>query len=262
MLRRVALGFGLGLALALLLLVLVATPVALTHRDAGGLETAYGRTVVSLAERFNESSTAGALSRANQVPPADPRAVTNAGRNAYAGLCASCHGALGDGKGTLGQATFPPATDLTSPESKARSDSELQAIIRDGLGFTAMPGFGGELDGETLGALLNYLRALQDGQAQPVMVPTPTADQFAAGEAHGDAAARGAALYFANGCQNCHGPGGQAPDELALTDISTLPKVVRGGQPGMPAFDSSRLSDAQIDDIVAYLNSLPPPEDE
>ena len=53
------------------------------------------------------------------------------GEAAFAKRCALCHGATGDGKGTL--KTDPPARDFRTPGLLAsRSDWEIYVVIRDG----------------------------------------------------------------------------------------------------------------------------------
>src|SRR5205807_1502725 len=66
-------------------------------------------------------------------------------------------------------------------------------------------------------------RGVSGFQLQPVAVPAPTMDQLDRADALSpDAPSRGAAIYFAQGCQLCHGPVGDAPANLGLP---------RGGRP-------------------------------
>jgi len=95
--------------------------------------------------------------------------------------------------------------------------------------------------------------ALQNGQAGPVEVPTPTADQLAPADPSGDAAKRGTAVYFAQGCHQCHGPIGDAPGDLALQDISSTDEAVRRGRPGMPAYGQEQLGNSQLADLETYM---------
>jgi mono/diheme cytochrome c family protein len=53
------------------------------------------------------------------------------GAAVFAKRCALCHGATGDGNGTL--KTDPPARDFRTPELlSSRSDWEIYVVIRDG----------------------------------------------------------------------------------------------------------------------------------
>jgi mono/diheme cytochrome c family protein len=193
--------------------------------------------------------------------PNSPELEADAGRNAYIGSCALCHGDKGDGHGTLGQAMVPAATDLTSASTKGKSDAELFWIVKDGLSFSAMPGFGDQYQDVDIAALVAYIRLLQRGEPRPVAIPTPSADQLARAS-DGSPAGRGAALFFARGCAACHGPFGDAPDELALQDVSDVPRVVRQGRPGMPAYGPDRLTDAELADIVTYLTTPQPSQED
>jgi mono/diheme cytochrome c family protein len=263
-------GLILGIVVSAALGVMALVPAAMTHKDASALELGYSSAAVGRAAQAAgpipvatpEPPPAGQTPVPTPTPPTDQRVVPNAGRNAYTGLCAECHGAMGDGKGPLGANLFPPATDLTSADVKGRTDTELKAIIQNGLGFTGMPGFGDQLTGDNLSAVVAYVRDLQDGKARTIEIPTPTADLLPLVNAKGAEAQQGGALFYSRGCINCHGPIGDSPDELALTDISQLRQSLRNGQPGMPIFNSARLTDGQIDLIQEYLESVPSSEEE
>ena len=86
-------------------------------------------------------------------------------------------------------------------------------------------------------------------------VPTPTTLQLAAANPSGDAAQRGAAIYFAQGCQSCHGPIGDAPGNLALRGRGET-GAIRRGRSGMPAYGADQISDAQLADLEAYLQTF------
>lgn len=73
------------------------------------------------------------------------------------------------------------------------------------------------------------------------------------------AVARGEALYVSEGCATCHGLAGRgAPvaPPIAGTKLSTLTQRVHEGPAGMPRFSSDALTDAQLADIEAYLQSV------
>lgn len=148
----VVFGILCGFALLFLVLLFVLAPLALTHKSSGTLETWYGDTAVSLVSRFGTGQAAATSQEALTRGHAD-----------YESSCAQCHGALGDGKGAYGQSTFPPATDLTSGPARSKSDAQLFRIIKDGLGFTAMPGYASQYHDEDIAALVGYVRSLQHG---------------------------------------------------------------------------------------------------
>lgn len=85
---------------------------------------------------------------------------------------------------------------------------------------------------------------------------------LAADPAPGDAKA-GLRLFMADGCYQCHGVQGQgggksgprlAPGALPREAIVQQLRAPRGR---MPPYTAVVLSEAQVDDIVAYLHSIP-----
>ena len=148
-------GMIIGLLLAGLLGVFVVLPGALTHRESGPLEQRYGDALVNLVTLVHPNAAAGQAANAS----------LDAGRAAYMASCAECHGETGRGEGVFGSATFPPATDLTSAIVKQKSDAQLAWIIQNGLGFTAMPGYGATYKPNDIAALVAYVRSLQTASA-------------------------------------------------------------------------------------------------
>jgi mono/diheme cytochrome c family protein len=225
--------------------VLVLGPVAIGHRQDLPLEQKYGSYAVTVAAKIG-ASTVGS-------PPAQTGRGLQAGRAAYTGACGSCHGATGDGKGAFGTLTYPPATSLISPDAKEKSDAELFWITKNGLSFTAMPAFGSQFDDQTMWQIVQYIRSLQSGKAATVDVPAPTMAQLQVADPHGSPAQRGAAIYFAQGCQYCHGAVGNAPDGLGLGGGGEGDRAIRAGRRGMPAYGTDVISDDELADLDAYL---------
>jgi|SRR5579883_1984577 len=76
--------------------------------------------------------------------PIRPTALTLAeARDHFADHCAVCHGNGGDGKTMLGEGMYPPPPDLRETPTQSLTDGEIMNIIRNGIRFTGMPGFGG-----------------------------------------------------------------------------------------------------------------------
>jgi mono/diheme cytochrome c family protein len=246
--RTLARGILVGLCGAAGVGLIIGGPLLVAHRQDLPFERLYGGYAVSLAARLSAGS--------EQNPLAQDRRAIEIGRNEYTGSCAQCHGARGDGKGVFGQATYPPATDLTSHDAKEKSDAELFWITKNGLSFTGMPGFGSQYDDRAIWALVAYIRTLQDGTPRAVAVPTPTAQQLAQADPHGNAVERGAAVYFAAGCDTCHGAVGNAPGELALYGAREASRAVRDGRRGMPSYDPTKISDAELADLEAYMSTF------
>jgi mono/diheme cytochrome c family protein len=248
-LRLLVGGVLLGVVGAAAIGAIVVGPVALGHRQDLPLETKYGSYAVSVAARLG-SATVGS-------PPATSGRGLATGRAAYTGSCGSCHGANGDGKGAFGQATYPPATSLTSENAKEKSDAELFWITKNGLSFTAMPGFGSQYDDQTIWQTVQYIRALQNGTQTGVEVPAPTMAELQVANPLGTPAQRGAAVYFAQGCQYCHGAVGKAPAGLGLHgNGGESTRAIRQGRRGMPAYGADVITDADLADLQAYMGTF------
>jgi ubiquinol-cytochrome c reductase cytochrome c subunit len=90
------------------------------------------------------------------------------------------------------------------------------------------------------------------------------APAFAAGDA-----AKGKVAFVKHGCWQCHGFEGQgsvatsngkvlAPDPLPWDTFSSF---IRTSNTGMPPFSEKVLPNADLEDIYAYLSSIPKPKD-
>lgn len=239
-----------GAAIALLAVVLVGMPLAIGHRNDLPLERLYGDYAVSVAAK---------LQAGNETNPlANNSRVMETGRAAYTGSCAICHGAAGDGKGLFGEGLYPNATDLRGHDTQEKSDAELFWIIKNGISFVGMPGFANHYDDQTLWALVTYTRAL--GSANPPaaeQIPAPTTAQLAVADPTGSQEARGAAVYFAQGCNLCHGVPGETTSRYRLGGGRETDEAVREGRRGMPAYDRSQISDQELQDLIAYIRSIP-----
>jgi mono/diheme cytochrome c family protein len=234
-----------GAAAALLVVLVVALPIALTHPQDLPLERVYGDAAVSVVSRILGGDAANPVAT-------DPRALS-AGRAAYTGSCAVCHGAKGDGRGAFGPITYPDATDFTSAAARGKTDAQLFWIVKNGLGFTAMPAFGGQYKDDQIWAIVAYIRALQQGSASALSIPEASLAQLLAADPAVSRQARGAAIYFAQGCHLCHGPEGDAPGDLSIRGRIETEIVRRGDDRGMPSYGKDLISDAELADLEAYL---------
>jgi len=240
-----------GSLLTLLLFVLSAWlwgPALLAHRTDWPFERQLGRTMIDRA---------AAQGAAQLTPPSSARPqALETGRIVYLGACSQCHGADADGKGWLGMLSYPPASALNDADTQARSDAELYWIIANGLSFTGMPGFRDRLSDEQIWAVVTYLRSLSPNTLAPVPVtPTPTTQELAGADSTQTGASRGAALYTALGCVNCHGAVGNAPGRLELraTDQRAVRAIREGTEEGMPAYSTDVLSEADLRALLQYI---------
>jgi mono/diheme cytochrome c family protein len=77
--------------------------------------------------------------------PLDPTALNIAeARDHFADHCAICHANNGSGETQINSGLYPPAPDMRERETQDLSDGEIFYIIKNGIRFTGMPGWGGE----------------------------------------------------------------------------------------------------------------------
>lgn len=77
--------------------------------------------------------------------PLDPAPLDIAeGRDHFADHCAICHANDGSGQTQINSGLYPPAPDMGGPITQQLSDGEIFYIIKNGIRFTGMPGWGGE----------------------------------------------------------------------------------------------------------------------
>lgn len=88
------------------------------------------------------------------------RSVT-AGRQLYAGLCASCHGANGVGDTSYREFLKTPPADLTDDEwVHGSSGAAMFDVIKHGRTETDMPAFGEQTTDERIWYLIHYVQYL------------------------------------------------------------------------------------------------------
>lgn len=93
-------------------------------------------------------------------PPHDLQASLKQGETLYGTDCTMCHGSDGHTLTDNGRWMYPRASDLTSPSVQQYSDPELFWIIKNGIRFSGMPGFGKVESDEHIWDLVRYIRTL------------------------------------------------------------------------------------------------------
>ena len=117
--------------------VWIAKTRGFSARDKPGSVEAY------LARRARGLATpAGARNLKNPLE-ATPLNIAEA-RDHFADHCAICHANNGSGKTEIGGNMYPPAPDMRIADTQNLTDGELLYIVRNGIRFTGMPGWGGE----------------------------------------------------------------------------------------------------------------------
>lgn len=212
--------------------------------------------------------------------------IANPGKVIYTSLCAQCHGEKGDGNGPVAASLFPRPRDFTAGLFKIRStesgsiptDMDLVSSVLNGLHGTAMPDWKPFLAGDSLRAVLAYVKSFsprfQSEKPKPVRQPPlvpPTQAGIAAGKR----------VFAKLQCAQCHGTDGKGKDAIATglvddwgneinaTDL-TQPWTFRGGPTArdvymrfrtgmdgtpMPSFKSAA-SDAEMMNLANYVVSM------
>lgn len=152
--RRVTL-----VVLVIVVLLVLGAAVALSQFSLSALsEPGPAETyLVTSAKRYLVSRSAGGLTPARVENPALSLA---SGQMTFGGSCATCHGFDGRTPTAIGRAQYPPAPDLGSPRVQDWSDAELFWIIKNGIRFSGMPGFGRIHSDEDIWNLVRYVRSL------------------------------------------------------------------------------------------------------
>ena len=198
----------------------------------------------------------------------DPQVQT--GAQLYGQNCAVCHGANGQGR---------VGATLAKNWPSIRPDLQVENIIRNGVAGSPMPAWsldnGGPLSDAEIDALVTYILSWQTGEIYiytPETQPTARPAREPLPGVEGDPN-RGGLLYDQN-CAVCHGANGQGRIGVTLAqnwpsirpDLKVKQAISSGvmGSP-MPAWsldNGGPLSESDINDITAFILSLPVPQGE
>ena len=178
------------------------------------------------------------------------------GEGLFVTYCAPCHGEKGMGYATGGPGPAIGGAGFLS----VASDDFIYKTLEHGRGGTAMRAFLGpkaiaNLSPYEAGSVIAYLRSL-NGAAQPIAEVVERSGDPVKGEA-----------AFNINCTACHQPGGTgklgfAPsirnqNFLAIASDSFIKDTVSKGRPGTSMIGRPDLSDTVLNDIIAYLRSIP-----
>lgn len=197
-----------------------------------------------------------------EIPPesiAQIKALLNGealavGLTLYAENCTACHGVNLEGT------KLAPA--LNTDTLRATDGLELVRRIEQGVPSTLMAAWDNALTDAEVDALVALIQRWPEVQAAGVAIPVVEAAPI---DMSPEAIARGARLFSIT-CTSCHGASGygtrMAPalnNSLFLdsTSDTQIHQIIAMGVSGtlMPAW-GGRLSEAQINDLIAYLRSL------
>jgi high-affinity iron transporter len=175
------------------------------------------------------------------------------GKAIYEKTCASCHGPAGLGDGVAGRSMTPkPPAIGTAEHMRGVTPALTFRVVSVGIAGTPMAGYASILTAEQRWNVVAYVNSMRATHAQQL-------------EGEG---------LFTQRCASCHGVTGAGDGALAKSltrlppEIGTvawqversdeqLAEVVRAGIPGTAMPPSAELSPAQVDNMVAYLRTLP-----
>jgi mono/diheme cytochrome c family protein len=187
------------------------------------------------------------------------------GAQLYEENCLACHGENGEGR---------VGATLSKDWPSIRPDLAVENTIRNGVPGSVMPAWsvenGGPLEEKEIDAIVLYILSWETGGLQlltpmpnPTMRPLITPVPQVQGDPN-----NGALLYDQN-CAMCHGIDGEGRVGATLDRVwisirpdLTVENTIKNGVPGsvMPAWSVEKggpLTEAQIDDIVAFILTLP-----
>jgi cytochrome c oxidase cbb3-type subunit 3 len=189
-------------------------------------------------------------SAAELPPPAATPTPIERGAALYAGMCAVCHGVNGEGY-KADQAPMLAHQDFLA----SASDEFLRVAISHGRPGTTMSAWGTELGGPLRSTeVLALIAFLRSWQKQPTIAldESPNLGTAARGEA-----------IFKRECAECHGAKAKFlqllnPELLEHATPGFLRQAIRKGRAPtkMPAYEA-KLGARGVDDVIAYLKSLP-----
>ncbi len=208
------------------------------------------------------------------------------GKSIYEMKCVQCHDKEGKGRGVAAAILNPRPRDFTAGKFKFRStesgtiptDDDLMSSIMKGLHGTAMPDWGSFLHGDTLRAVVAYVKSFSPRFQKEAPKVVSTGRPIASTPA---SIAAGKKVFEKLECTSCHGTDGRGMNAIA-TDFQddwgypinatnlTEPWTFRGGSTPkdiylrfrtgidgspMPSFAGSA-SDHEMWDLANYVASL------
>ncbi|HET8646188.1 MAG TPA: c-type cytochrome, partial [Vicinamibacteria bacterium] len=115
----------------------------------------------AVARRLRGLATPARAQRLANPVPATPEVMGEALAH-FADHCAVCHANDGSGETAIGQGLYPRSPDMRAADTQRLSDGELFYIIRNGVRFTGMPGWGSgpEHEDRDSWGLVHFIRHL------------------------------------------------------------------------------------------------------
>ena len=106
-----------------------------------------------------------------QNPKQDTPDVVKTGMEHFQHHCQVCHGLDGHGTGVPFAAKMsPPVLDLGEKDVQQYKDGQLKWIIENGIRFSGMPGWKGELEDDEMWSIVRFIRHLPEKGSQGIPV--------------------------------------------------------------------------------------------
>jgi mono/diheme cytochrome c family protein len=83
-----------------------------------------------------------------------------AGGRTFQDSCAMCHGDAGTGKSAFGRNMFPPVPDMSLKDTQGMADGQIYFAIANGIRYTGMPAWQGELTENEIWQLVSFIRRI------------------------------------------------------------------------------------------------------
>lgn len=104
-----------------------------------------------------------------QNPTADSPTVVQTGMEHFQHHCQVRHGLDGHATGVpFANKMSPPALDLGDKEVQQYTDGQLKWIVENGIRFSGMPGWKGDLEDDEMWSIVRFLRHLPEKGSQGI----------------------------------------------------------------------------------------------
>lgn len=200
------------------------------------------------------------------------------GRERYGIYCSPCHGLAGDGDGIVNGYLGVKAPSMHDQRLKEMPAGQIYQAMLLGVNGGNMGSYAGQIVEQDRWNVIAYVRAMQQ-QRDPSV--TLGGKELVEAKPRDKAEADwGKELYVSKNCSACHsidgsrlvGPSWLAlygrvekasgaeikADEAYLTESIRQPmaKIVEGYPPAMPPYDTSLLSDLELESLILYIKTL------
>jgi mono/diheme cytochrome c family protein len=146
-------------AVVAIALIAIAAGISFFH---GGVSarTAPSRMETMVAREVRHLAIPWEFTKVQNPVPGSPESI-HEGMMHFADHCAVCHDNDGRGETMFGHGLYPRPPDLRREDTQKLSDGEMFWIIENGVRFTGMPAFGGEMGSqEDSWKLVRFIRHL------------------------------------------------------------------------------------------------------